>query len=56
MKAYKKLMDMLAFAEEVVLVLSTAVILVLTVGNVFPEKSSISPGHLRKNWLLPYLS
>ena len=32
MKAYKKLMDMLAFAEEVVLVLSTAVILVLTVG------------------------
>lgn len=38
MKAYKKLMDMLAFAEEVVLVLSTAVILVLTVGNVFSRK------------------
>ena len=29
---------MLAFAEEVVLVLSTAVILVLTVGNVFSRK------------------
>ena len=38
MKAYKKLMDMLVFAEEVVLVLSTAVILVLTVGNVFSRK------------------
>ena len=35
MKIYKKIMNALAAAEKIVLVISTLLILVLTVGNVF---------------------
>lgn len=38
MKTYKKFMDALAFVEKLVLVASTLLILVLTVGNVFSRK------------------
>ena len=38
MKVYKKIMDFLAFVERWVLVLSTVLILVLTVGNVLSRK------------------
>lgn len=38
MKTYKKIMDALASVEKVVLVLTTLLILVLTVGNVFSRK------------------
>ena len=38
MKVYKKLMNALAAVEEVVLIISTLLILVLTVGNVFSRK------------------
>lgn len=38
MKAYKKLMDALAMAEKAALIVSTIIILVLTVGNVFSRK------------------
>lgn len=38
MKVYKKLMNALAAVEKVVLVISTLLILVLTVGNVFSRK------------------
>ena len=38
MKVYKKLMNALAAVEKIVLVLSTLLILVLTVGNVFSRK------------------
>ena len=38
MKVYKKLMNTLAAVEKIVLVLSTLLILVLTVGNVFSRK------------------
>lgn len=38
MKAFKKFMDVLAAAEKLVLVASTLLILVLTVGNVFSRK------------------
>ena len=56
MKAYKKLMDVLAMLEKIALVVSTIIILVLTVGNVFSRKSFTSHGRLRRNWLLPYSS
>lgn len=35
MKVYKKIMDVLAAAEKLILAASTLLILVLTVGNVF---------------------
>lgn len=38
MKAYKKVMDIIALIEKVVLLVSTLLILVLTVGNVFSRK------------------
>ena len=38
MKVYKKLMNALATVEKIVLVISTLLILVLTVGNVFSRK------------------
>lgn len=38
MKAFKKLMDVLAMLEKLALVVSTIIILVLTVGNVFSRK------------------
>ena len=38
MKIYKKIMNALAAVEKVVLVISTLLILVLTVGNVFSRK------------------
>ena len=38
MKVYKKLMNALAAVEKIVLVVSTLLILVLTVGNVFSRK------------------
>lgn len=38
MKTYKKLMDALAMLEKIVLLLSTLLILILTVGNVFSRK------------------
>lgn len=38
MKIYKKIMDALAVLEKIILVLSTLLILVLTVGNVFSRK------------------
>ncbi|MDO5348810.1 MAG: TRAP transporter small permease [Lachnospiraceae bacterium] len=38
MKIYKKCMDVLAFAEKLILAASTLLILVLTVGNVFSRK------------------
>ena len=38
MKAYKKIMDIIALIEKVILLLSTLLILVLTVGNVFSRK------------------
>ena len=38
MKTYKKIMDAVAAAEKIVLVVSTILILVLTVGNVFSRK------------------
>ena len=38
MKVYKKLMNALAAVEKVVLIISTLLILVLTVGNVFSRK------------------
>ena len=38
MKVYKKLMNALAAVEKVVLVVTTLLILVLTVGNVFSRK------------------
>ena len=38
MKVYKKLMDVLAAAEKLILAASTLLILVLTVGNVFSRK------------------
>ena len=38
MKVYKKLMNALAAVEKVVLIVSTLLILVLTVGNVFSRK------------------
>ena len=38
MKVYKKLMNTLAAVEKIVLVISTLLILVLTVGNVFSRK------------------
>ena len=51
MKVYKKLMNALAAVEKIVLVISTLLILVLTVGNVFPVKSSTAHGLLQKNLL-----
>ena len=38
MKIYKKIMNALAAVEKIVLVISTLLILVLTVGNVFSRK------------------
>lgn len=38
MKAYKKIMDVIAMIEKIVLLISTLLILVLTVGNVFSRK------------------
>lgn len=38
MKVFKKLMDVLAMLEKLALVVSTIIILVLTVGNVFSRK------------------
>jgi len=38
MKAFKKFMDVLAAVEKLILVVSTLLILVLTVGNVFSRK------------------
>lgn len=38
MKTYKKIMDVLASIEKLILVVSTILILVLTVGNVFSRK------------------
>ena len=38
MKVYKKIMDVLAVAEKLILAASTLLILVLTVGNVFSRK------------------
>lgn len=38
MKTYKKIMNAIAFIEKVVLVIATALILILTVGNVFSRK------------------
>ena len=38
MKVYKKIMDVLAAAEKLILAASTLLILVLTVGNVFSRK------------------
>lgn len=38
MKVYKKIMDVLASAEKLILAASTLLILVLTVGNVFSRK------------------
>jgi len=38
MKAYKKVMDIIALMEKVILLISTLLILVLTVGNVFSRK------------------
>ena len=38
MKTYKKIMDVVAAAEKLILVVSTIVILILTVGNVFSRK------------------
>lgn len=38
MKIYKKIMDILAMVEKLVLAVSTVLILVLTVGNVFSRK------------------
>ena len=38
MKTYKKIMDFLALIEKIALVISTVLILVLTVGNVFSRK------------------
>ncbi len=54
MKTYKKLMNALAGLEKLVLEIATVLILVLTVGMYFHEKSFISPGHLPRNWLLPF--
>ena len=51
MKTYKKIMDVLAGIEKLILVVSTILILVLTVGNVFSRKViHRSPGLLQKNW------
>ena len=44
MKAYKKIMDIIALIEKVILLLSTLLILVLTVGNVFSRKV------IRQSW------
>ena len=46
MKIYKKIMDILAMVEKLVLAVSTVLILVLTVGNVFSRKviPLLSPG------------
>ena len=49
MKIYKKIMNALAAVEKIVLVISTLLILVLTVGNAFPVKSSTVPGPSQKN-------
>lgn len=38
MKTYKKIMDVIAMIEKIVLLISTLLILVLTVGNVFSRK------------------
>ena len=38
MKIYKKIMNALAAVEKIILVISTLLILVLTVGNVFSRK------------------
>lgn len=38
MKAYKKIMDIVALIEKIILLISTLLILVLTVGNVFSRK------------------
>ena len=38
MKTYKKIMDVVASMEKLILILSTILILVLTVGNVFSRK------------------
>lgn len=38
MKTYKKIMDVVAAAEKLILVVSTILILILTVGNVFSRK------------------
>ena len=38
MKAYKKIMDAIAMLEKLILLVSTLLILVLTVGNVFSRK------------------
>jgi len=38
MKTYKKIMNVVAAAEKLILVVSTILILVLTVGNVFSRK------------------
>ena len=38
MKAYKKIMDIIALIEKIILLISTLLILVLTVGNVFSRK------------------
>ena len=49
MKIYKKIMNALAAVEKIVLVISTLLILVLTVGNVFSRKASTVPGPSQKN-------
>ena len=51
MKVYKKIMNGVAFVEKLILVLSTILIVVLTVG-----RFCINPGHLPRNSLLRYLS
>ena len=49
MKIYKKIMNALAAVEKIVLVISTLLILVLTVGNVFSRKVITVPGPSQKN-------
>ena len=41
MKVYKKIMDVLAAAEKLILAASTLLILVLTVGNVFSSNTPL---------------
>ena len=49
MKVFKKIMNAVAAVENCILVVSTLLILVLTVGNVFSRKVTIVPGPLLRN-------
>ena len=57
MKVFKKIMNAVAAVENCILVVSTLLILVLTVGNVFSRKViHIEESYLEKKWKIYLIS